>query len=138
VQGEKAFREGDQSSYSEAIQHLMGYRDHLIDLLRSGPAPDITPEQAAYATVQIASEEAVTVRQYAVAEGRDDLCVQVDDIKRQLDDLGPQAFTDARRVLQKGQALRAELERIKSGIRAPLGGAGGKLVDDHSHRRDRR
>jgi molecular chaperone DnaK len=137
VQGEKAFREGDQSSYSEAIQHLMGYRDHLIDLLRSGPAPEITPEQAAYATVQVAAEEADTVRQLAVAEGRDDLRAQVDDIRRQLDDLGPQAFSDARRVLQRGQALRAELERIKNLIRAPLGGAAGKLVDDHS-RRDRR
>jgi len=137
VRGEKAFREGDQSAYSEAIQHLMGYRDHLIDKLRSGPAPDITPEQAAYATVQVALEEADTVRQLAVAEGRDDLRVQVDDIRRQLDELGQQAFDDPRRVLQRGQAARQELERIKHLVRAPVGG-GGKLVDDHSRRRDHR
>ncbi|MBO2445705.1 Hsp70 family protein [Actinomadura barringtoniae] len=137
VQGEKAFREGDQSAYSEAIQHLMSYRDHLIDKLRSGPAPDITPEQAAYATVQVAQEEADTVRQLAVAEGRDDLRVQVDTIRRELDELGQQAFDDPRRVLQRGQAARQELERIKHLVRAPVGG-GGKLVDDHSQRRDRR
>jgi molecular chaperone DnaK len=117
--GENAFREGDQTAYSDAILNLESIKSHIVTLFQKVAkiVDNRTPEQRAADNLQFAIREAAKLEQLAGTSQRDDLQKETRDIGRQLHDLTPDDIQrNPGAVQEKVEALRRRLEEIKNTI----------------------
>jgi molecular chaperone DnaK len=135
IQGERAYKDGDQKSYSEAIMRLVAVHDHLIGLYQKikKPVNEPTEEERASAHVQYAEGEASMLSKLAAAQSRKDFQDEIEQIQRQLRDLSKEAHRSPREVQEKVYRLRKRLEQIKNVLMGKVENIDEKLPEDHSY-----
>ncbi|NIM12392.1 MAG: hypothetical protein GTO45_09780, partial [Candidatus Aminicenantes bacterium] len=135
VQGEKAFAKSDQKAYSDAIMMLENIRNHLIGLAQK--VMDVKDTRNDYEKtadhIKHANGEASKMSQFAAAQGRKDLQDEVEQIKKNLEQLSKEAQKNPRGVQEKISQFRARLEQIKNILMGKKENKDdGSLVEDHS------
>lgn len=133
AQGHKAWADGEQKPYGDAITMLESIQNHLVGLIRSvAPPPEISDTDRAAGLTKIGQQEAQKVNALAQAQGRKDLQDETEQIKRQLDALATEAQKNPRGVQEKASGLRARLEQIKNMLfgKKTDSGSDGKTVED--------
>ena len=133
--GEKAFREGDQKTYSDVIMQLEAIKNHVIALFQKVAKIEDhrSEEQRASDNVRFAGKEAGKVGKLAAAQKRPDLEKEATQLSRQLADLANDAQKNPHAVQEKVQQIRGRLEQIKNFLIGKKGDGGdGSLVQDHS------
>jgi len=140
VHGERAYRDGDQKAYSDAITMLESIKDHMIEIMRKimPPPPPMPESEKARRMAEHAKEEVSRVGQLAKAQKRDDLQKEIGEIRKQLETLAQEAETNPQPVQEKLSQLRARLEQIKNVLMGKVPDPEeGSLPQDHSAKRVR-
>lgn len=135
VLGEKAFRDGDQKTYSDVIMQLEALKNHVIALYQKVAKieDNRTDEQRASDNVKVAGQEAGKIGKLAAAQKRPDLEKEAAQLTRQLQDLAHESQKNPHAVQEKVQQIRGRLEQIKNFLMGKQGGdEGGGLAQDHS------
>ncbi|MFI0480183.1 Hsp70 family protein [Actinomadura sp. 9N215] len=133
--GEKAFRAADQASYAEAFRQLTGYREFLVNQIRSTLPSGYQPSEPEIAMMRLGTlmEELERVRSLVLAHQRNDLLGDVDRLRRRIERAGDLVQDDATGVLRECAVMENELQRLQNDI-VPRPDAG-KLPEDHPHDR---
>ncbi len=134
IQGEKAFRDGDQTAYSETLVALEAIRDHLIRVIQKGLKDQDTRTDAQKIAdfAKAAIKEASEIGQFAAAQGRKDLQEEIELIKQQLSELLRDVQQNPEGVREKVSRHLARLDQIKNTLmRKPKSASGGELVEEH-------
>jgi molecular chaperone DnaK len=140
-QGEKAYRDGDQTAWGDVIQMLESIRQHLIGFARKVVDDPRTPEQKVRDAVKHVAGEAEKVANLAAARDRRDLQAEAEQIRARLAALLAEAGANPDGVRDKLQREYGRLEQMmdllmerapraaggKLAIEVELGGSGGRL-----------
>lgn len=116
VQGERAFENGDQRAYSNAVEMLESLREFLVTQARAAmpEPPRRSEEEIAAQHVQVAMHEAENIARLAESENREDFQEETGQIMRELEGLLRDAATKPTEVQQRASQHRARLEQIKN------------------------
>ncbi|MDJ1134558.1 hypothetical protein [Streptomyces iconiensis] len=114
VQGERAYQEGNQRAYGEAVIRLRSLESYLQGLLPSHRGHDLTPEDQARgmtaAVLQTASGLVMSARALVDRAAERELR----EIRQQAEQLAPRIATDPHSAIQGANQLIARLRQIET------------------------
>lgn len=131
VQGENAFRDADQTAYSDAIIALQNIHEYLVGLIRTvmKDQDTRTDAQKIAAYIKAAVKEASDIGEFALSQGRKDLEQETEQIKRQLNDLMQNIQHNPQGVQERVSQFQVRLEQIKNLLLSKGKGTEGELPE---------